>query len=277
MKRNSLAIVITLTLLPMVAIAASYLAAARLYGPPIRPLSDSSTCGTGNSGTGNPGPVNSGTGNSGQPCQFTVTGSIPVTPSLSQSTWTTGLTCNGIKEEAAQDAGATAVRAYKLGHMPQSAALLSHFLSASGSAINYPDGSGISDALKKDQAFTNLEAAVNAQIASDLSKGITNIVLKKPVIYTLTIGKLIGNTGARELYFGFRGTQGLQISGGGTYSGTNYNGHLTYVIQDSYGFTPKDTVLGMRYLQTNCGTPPNKGGAHWFPDSINADIHIHNP
>jgi len=77
---------------------------------------------------------------------------------------------------------------------------------------------------------------------------------------------------SRDLYFGFRGTQGLDVRGTGMMTGRRYTGRLTYVIHDSYGFPPRDRLLGvgsaMRYLQVNCGNPPTPGGAHWFPDSI---------
>lgn len=291
MKRHSLAIVAALAGLPVAAVVASSVAAHLAGPPPFRALYASDPCGTGNSGSGNSGTSNapmgipgtatgnSGTGNSGYPCQFTVTGSIPVPANSSQDTWTKGLTCSTTEELAARTAGFGTIHLY-FKNLPQSAALLTDFLKAAGTAVGYPDGSGISAALKKDPAFTGLNSAVNAQIASDLSKGISHIVLKPPLIYTLTIGDKSGNTGAQELYYGFRGTQGLQISGGGTYSGSNYKGQLSYVIQDSYGFTTKDVFLGvgtlMRYLQTNCGYPHYKLGAHWFPDSITADIDIHN-
>ena len=54
-----------------------------------------------------------------------------------------------------------------------------------------------------------------------------------------------------------------------------YSGQLDIVVSDSYGFSEADTRTvpfgfgkQMRYLQTVCGFPPNAGGAHWFPDSI---------
>jgi hypothetical protein len=62
------------------------------------------------------------------------------------------------------------------------------------------------------------------------------------------------------------------LSGNGSLQNGHYIGTLTYVIQDSYGFPPKDKLLyfgpQMRYLQTNCGAPYHSGGAHWFPDTI---------
>jgi hypothetical protein len=75
-----------------------------------------------------------------------------------------------------------------------------------------------------------------------------------------------------DLYLGFRGTQGLGVSGVGAVLGAEYVGELTYVIQDAYGVGVHDYLLGagpqMRYLQTTGGAPFYPGGAHWFPDSI---------
>ena len=93
--------------------------------------------------------------------------------------------------------------------------------------------------------------------------------LTGPPLRTIRFG-LPGSS--RDLYFGFRGTQGLDVRGAGTISGRGYTGTLTYVIRDSYGFPPRDQLAGfgaaMRYLQVNCGNPPTPGGASWFPDSI---------
>ena len=84
-----------------------------------------------------------------------------------------------------------------------------------------------------------------------------------------------------DLYWGFRGTQGLTVTGSGGRKNGRYAGTLSYVIRDSYGFPASDTLHGfgapMRYLQTACGAPQHPGGAHWFPDTIAVTVPFNQP
>jgi hypothetical protein len=84
-----------------------------------------------------------------------------------------------------------------------------------------------------------------------------------------------------ELHWGFGGTQGLSITGGGSLKNGRYVGTINYIIWDSYGFTAKDTFHGvgtaMRYLQTVCGASQNRLGAHWFLDSISVSVPFNQP
>lgn len=211
---------------------------------------------------------------------FTVSGSIPVPTAAqgnqSQDTWVKGLICNPAEEKSDRGDGAATELFMRLHGAPEAASLLGHFLGGSGTAISYPDGSAISDDLKKDPAFKALNTAVISQIVSELSKGNLNIMLKEPPLKTIVLGDA-----SNELYYGFRGTQGLLVNGSGSVHGSRYSGTVTYVIQDSYGFTQSDTFYGigteMRYLQANCGTPPAPGGARWFPDSLTATMSFTSP
>ena len=47
-----------------------------------------------------------------------------------------------------------------------------------------------------------------------------------------------------DLYWGFRGTQGLTVTGSGRRENGRYVGILSYVIRDSYGFPVGDTLEG---------------------------------
>jgi hypothetical protein len=89
------------------------------------------------------------------------------------------------------------------------------------------------------------------------------------------------NSVGGDLYWGFRGTQGLSVTGSGSRENGSYVGTLTYVIRDSYGFPLGDTLGGfgapMRYLQTVCGAPQNPRGAHWFPDTITVRVPFRQP
>ena len=97
--------------------------------------------------------------------------------------------------------------------------------------------------------------------------------------------RAVANRGVRVngqgLVLGFRGTQGLTVTGSGVRKSGRYVGTLTYVIRDSYGFPADDTLDGfgppMRYLQTVCGAPQHAGGAHWFPDTITATVPLSQP
>ena len=84
-----------------------------------------------------------------------------------------------------------------------------------------------------------------------------------------------------DLYWGFRGTQGLTVTGSGRRENGRYVGTLSYVIRDSYGFPTDDTLEGfgppMRYLQTACGAPQHAGGARWFPDTITVTVPFSRP
>lgn len=84
-----------------------------------------------------------------------------------------------------------------------------------------------------------------------------------------------------DLYWGFRGTQGLTVTGSGHREERRYAGTISYVIRDSYGFSASDTLDGfgppMRYLQTACGAPQHAGGARWFPDTITVTVPFSQP
>src|SRR5690242_2864428 len=94
-------------------------------------------------------------------------------------------------------------------------------------------------------------------------------------------GVPVGCRRSSDLYWGFRGTQGLTVTGRGARENGRYAGTLSYVIRDSYGFPVGDTLDGfgppMRYLQTVCGAPRHAGGAHWFPDTITVTVPFNRP
>jgi hypothetical protein len=108
---------------------------------------------------------------------------------------------------------------------------------------------------------------VQAAIARQLKTGLTQVRLSAAQLPTVAF-----ESTSSDLYWGFRGTQGLAVTGSGHRQNGRYTGTLSYVIRDSYGFPAGDTLGGfgapMRYLQTACGAPQHPGGARWFPDSI---------
>jgi hypothetical protein len=112
-----------------------------------------------------------------------------------------------------------------------------------------------------------MNAQVQEEIAGQLQAGVRRVQLSAAQLPTFVF-----ESKTSDLYWGFRGIQGLSVTGSGSRENGRYVGTLTYVIRDSYGFPASDTLDGfgapMRYLQTACGAPQHAGGARWFPDTI---------
>jgi hypothetical protein len=151
--------------------------------------------------------------------------------------------------------------------LPVSADLLTHFLQGAGTAVEYRAGSVISKQVLASAAFRAVDREVQSAILSQLKAGRTSVRLPAAQLPLVTFASSGG-----DLYWGFRGTQGLTVTGRVHRANGRYTGTLSYVIRDSYGFPAGDTLAGfgapMRYLQTVCGAPQHAGGAHWFPDTI---------
>ena len=204
---------------------------------------------------------------------FTVAGDNPVTPNGGQDTFasTPGATCDSAQLKANRSLGASIADGFSLEGFPAASDLLEHFLTGSGTEIDYRLGSTISAQAQASAAFQTVNDIVQGEIALQLKAGDTRVRLSAAQLPTV----LFAST-ASELYWGFRGTQGLTVSGGGRRENGRYTGTLTYVIRDSYGFPADDTLDGfgppMRYLQTVCGAPQHTGGARWFPDTITVRV-----
>jgi hypothetical protein len=216
--------------------------------------------------TGSPSPTDPGTA-------FTVAGDNPVTPNGSQDTdaATPDATCDSAQLKSNQLLGASIASGFSLEGFPAASNLLRHFLSGTGTEIDYRLGSTISTEAQASAGFAAVNEIVQGEIAVRLKDGDTRVRLSAGQLPTV----LFAST-ASDLYWGFRGTQGLTVSGGGRDENGRYVGTLTYVIRDSYGFPADDTLDGfgppMRYLQTACGAPQHPGGARWFPDTITVRV-----
>jgi hypothetical protein len=204
---------------------------------------------------------------------FTVAGDNPVTPNGSQDTAaaTSGAVCDSAQLKADQSLGASIAGGFSLEGFPAASALLSHFLAGTGTEIDYRLGSTISSLAQASAGFQTVNDLVQGEIAVQLKDGDTRIRLSPGQLPTVLFASK-----ASDLYWGFRGTQGLTVSGSGRRGNGRYIGTLTYVISDSYGFPADDTLDGfgppMRYLQTVCGAPQHPGGARWFPDTITVRV-----
>jgi hypothetical protein len=240
-----------------------------------------SAAGSGSSpaaGSPKPTTVHSAARPAGAAFAFTVTGDRPVLRSGSQDTHaqTPNTRCDSATFGADKDLGARVARAFALAGFPVAADLLAHFLAGTGTGVNYRAGSPIAKKALASGAFRALNAAVKKAILGQLKAGRTRVRLSAAQLPAVAF-----ESRSSDLYWGFRGTQGLTVTGRGTRQNGRYAGTLSYVIRDSYGFPAGDTLDGfgppMRYLQTVCGAPRHAGGAHWFPDTITVTVPFSRP
>ena len=209
---------------------------------------------------------------------FTVTGNHPVPPNGSQDTYAeaAGASCDQAELAADQRTGKVVAVGFTVASLPVSADLLRHFLAGTGTPVSYPAGSGISARAAASAAFTAVNKEVEAAVAGQLRAGRTQVRLTAAQLPLVPFDSAGG-----DLYWGFRGTQGLTVTGSGRRAGGVFTGSLSYVIRDSYGFPAGDVLAGfgapMRYLQTVCGAPQHAGGARWFPDSITVTVPFRQP
>jgi hypothetical protein len=207
---------------------------------------------------------------------FTVTGSRPVTPNGSQDTYTPGTSCASATFASDHALGVRVARGFGLAGFPAAAALLTHFLQGKGTEVDYRAGSAISQKARASSAFLTVDGEVQAAVLGQLKAGRTHVRLS-----AARLPEVAFETRTSDLYWGFRGTQGLTVTGSGHRAHGRYTGTLTYVIRDSYGFPVGDTLSGfgapMRYLQTACGAPRHPGGARWFPDTITVTVPFSRP
>ena len=204
---------------------------------------------------------------------FTVGGANPVPPNGSQDTYATtpNVECDSAKFAADEAIGHEVAAGFSVSSFPAAAALLTHFLKGEGTEMDYASGSSISREALASSAFLTVNEKVQGEIALQLKAGDTRVRLSAAQLPTVAF-----ESTASDLYWGFRGTQGLTVTGKGSRKNGRYVGTLTYVIRDSYGFPADDPLAGfgppMRYLQTVCGAPRHAGGAHWFPDTITVTV-----
>jgi len=212
------------------------------------------------------------------PRGFTVRGDRQVLPNGSEDTQAqaAGAACDSAQFAADKSLGSEIAGGFATGGFPAAASLLRHFLAGTGTGINYPPGSRISRLAGASSAFQAVNEQVQAAIAGQLKAGDVQVALSAGQLPTVTFSLT-----SSDLYWSFRGTQGLTVTGSGSRKSGRYVGSLTYVIRDSYGF-PADDALGgfgppMRYLQTACGAAQHTGGAHWFPDTVTVIVPFDHP
>jgi len=209
---------------------------------------------------------------------ITVAGDHPVPPNGSQDTYaqTPGTTCDPATLAHDQAIGAKIAAGFNGAGLTVSADLLTHFLRGVGTEVDFPAGSVIAQQALASAAFQAVNSQVQLAVLSQLQAGRTRVRLSAAQLPAVTFASSGG-----DLYWGFRGTQGLTVTGRIHRTNGRYVGTLSYVIRDSYGFPADDTLAGfgppMRYLQTACGAPRHAGGAHWFPDTITVTAPFRRP
>jgi hypothetical protein len=209
---------------------------------------------------------------------FAVSGNRPVVPDGSQDTRaaTPGASCDSAEFAKDRSVGRQVAAGFSFAGFPAAAALLEHFLQGKGTEVAYRAGSSISRQVLASSAFHALNQQVQGLIRGQLRAGKAQVLLSAAQLPTVAF-----ESTSSDLYWGFRGTQGLTVTGSGVRESGRYAGTLTYDIRDSYGFPADDTLDGfgppMRYLQTACGAPQHAGGAHWFPDAITVTVPLSQP
>jgi hypothetical protein len=209
---------------------------------------------------------------------FTVVGIHPVLPNGSQDTHaqTPRAGCDSETFAADEALGGKVADGFALAGFPASANLLRHFLNGKGTEVDFPAGSLISQEALASSAFRAVNNEVQEGVLGQLKAGGTRVRLSAAQLPTVEF-----ESRTSDLYWGFRGTQGLTVTGSGRHENRRYVGTLSYVIRDSYGFPASDTLDGfgppMRYLQTVCGAPQHAGGARWFPDTIKVTVSFNRP
>jgi hypothetical protein len=209
---------------------------------------------------------------------FTVTGVNPVPANGSQDTFTEtpDASCDPATLAADHATGVKVASGFALAGFSAAAELLTHFLSGRGTAVHYGAGSQIAAQARASAAFQAVNTEVTAAILSQLKAGQAHVRLS-----AVQLPAVAFEATSSDLYWGFRGTQGLAVTGTGVGQNGRYTGTLSYLIQDSYGFPADDTLDGfgppMRYLQTSCGAPQHAGGARWFPDTITVQVPFSQP
>jgi hypothetical protein len=257
-------------------IAVPLLLAAALAGcsasSPARPVSPATShAASGASATAQPPATATATA-------ITIAGDHPVPANGSQDAYaqTPTASCDRATFSTDQALGGKIAAGFASAGFTVSADLLTHFLRGTGAEVDFRAGSVISEQARASAAFRAVDREVQVAILSQLTAGRTQIRLSAAQLPTVTFESSGG-----DLYWGFRGTQGLTVTGSVRRANGRYAGTLSYIIRDSYGFPAGDTLAGfgapMRYLQTACGAPQHPGGAHWFPDTIAVTVPFSHP
>jgi len=220
---------------------------------------------------------------------FTVHGKIPYRPDpLADATTPANASCSTLtKLEAMVEA-----KVAEYGVFPSDARnLFQHWLDGTGTQVSLGQNTGLDRELLSYPGFVNMNNEVQIYAANRLEQGQTTVTLPTPLSplsapsesSPLTLLDFTNRGRYPDLYWAFRGTQGLAVSGSGSEDNGRYTGKLTYTIYDTYGFGPNvngsitsQVTSDMNYLQTHCGWPKYPR-PRWFSDSFTVTVPFNRP
>jgi hypothetical protein len=148
---------------------------------------------------------------------------------------------------------------------PNAADFLAHFLAGKGGDLNLDAKSGLAQEVLASHEFATIDGnvrksvkkALDDAIAAGQKSGLVQI-LEQTLKDDNALFDFEDKAGEPDLYYAFRGTQGLDLSGQIDVVNGRYVGYLEYTIHDVYGFKRNTNFFGGaegRYLQAHCGFP----------------------
>jgi hypothetical protein len=218
-----------------------------------------------------------------------VNGAIPYRPDASADVTTPPNTsCSTLRKLEALVEGKLAEHTV----FPSDAAsLFQHWLDGTGTGVSLGQTSALARELLTYPGFVGMNSKVQVYAAQRFNQGQANVTLPTPTSplsqstdsSPLTLLNFSSEGRYPDLYWAFRGTQGLRVSGSVTKDGGRYSGKLTYTIYDTYGFPASSTgsisgrvTASMNYLQTHCGWP-KYASPRWFSDSLTVTVPFNQP
>ena len=231
---------------------------------------------------------------------FAVSGGAPIQDTRSDASSDqaqsdpSGRSCAHARQRRAIEEGDDVADGAALLGAPDGAAFMQHFLSGRGTSLAFGPTSQLARLIARSAAFARTTRSVEAE----LKRRLVPLAARRPNprpnpspvhvrldrTFLLAARPDFDNLSRDpDLYLSFRGTQGLLVHGAGRVYRSGHpdqsghvTGRLTYTIRDVYGFgsTTQFRILGhavgpdLHYLQTTCGAPAHRDGAHWFGDTV---------
>jgi hypothetical protein len=215
-----------------------------------------------------------------------VTGSVPYAPDPGDTAVTpASASCSRLHKGLDLSLYASELAFFKADHAPDAANLLAHWWAGSGQPVNYGATSVLAAKAAQFPGFKAMNSKVQEYVRAELAGGVSNITVPSSPSYSPTTQRPLvlmnfnNVVNFPALYWAFRATQGIKVTGTLTDQAGRYTGQLTYVISDTYGFRGNDTsrltgpfTRAMNYLQTNCGHPKFTAGPLWFSDTLTVPV-----
>ncbi len=220
---------------------------------------------------------------------LSVSGKIPYKPdALTDGTTPGNTSCSRIRKLQALVEAKLAEHSV----FPSDAAnLFQHWLDGTGTQVSLGQNSGVARELLTYPGFLNMNNKIQSYAAGRFDQGQTTVTVPTPVSpfspptdsSPLTLLNFSNQSRYPGLYWAFRGTQGLGVTGSVTKDNGRYTGKITYTIDDTYGFRAANSgsLMGnvatdMNYLQTHCGWPKYPA-PRWFSDSLSVTVPFNRP